>query len=475
MQQKMNQRKFKILWATVGLLLIFALLFIPTKAYASDGLKITAGFYGGPYYEVGNYSSSRMTDLASSNINTYSGVDSGGFVRVCYGWGPSLQTLISDCNIDLESVKYLHMQTADGYGESVTTFTANQLLNPKYFLPELARKMPENGIVSDFSFSKYGGGAKQVPTILAIGCTEFSRSEAQRVNTEGEYSQYSYNDLPTDYQYRLIFGQADDGGENVITSGKWIHGIEIQLSGSPGLEIKKTLVSGEAKKKGSKYKLVCNVNLPDSYNYLSADAIASLKKQVLANIRVSGYDKSVIKVSGLDAQNMLKDGNCQVEILGKGKTSIQFSYARDDYDGQTTASAGVGLAGIESGGSGGEDDSKNGDNNGKNNGKGASKSGGNGGTVGLKIVDKKTAGALAKAENNASKNSNDDASSGNQWVAFDPENTVVDFSTEGNPLKGITVAVSLLLLIGGITGEVLFFRRSIGMGTIIDKILGRKG
>ncbi|MEA4921930.1 MAG: hypothetical protein VB031_01035 [Eubacteriaceae bacterium] len=487
-----HQKRKRTIAAAVILMFILTCLLIPQKAEAGN-LKISAGFYGGPYYEVGNYTETDMKNLAGTEIYTYSGIDSGHFARVCYGWGPSLENLINDCNIDLGSVNYLHMKTSDNYGESTTTFSANDLLKSRYYLPNQAREMPSNGQISDFSFSKYGAGAESVPTILAIACTEFSRDEALRINQGGSYKQYSTGDLPKDFQYRLIYGQTDDGSENVQSSGKWVYEMEVQLKGSPGLKIEKKLISGSKDKKGSKYQLTCTVSLPESYSYLSKESLAALKKQVLSNIKVSGYDNSIVSVTGLAEGSMLKDGKCQVEIVGKGDTSMQFSYTRKEYSGQTTASSQAGMTGIGSddsdnkkdpgnggGGTGNNDDDKKGNNGtgNKKKGDGSNDQKGDNGNQnqnrGLKIADKKTSNAIAQAENKAFESNDSKNSTGNQWVEFDPENASVDFSSESG-LNGLTAAAAGLLLGGGVIGEILFFRRSAGKRSIADIILKRKG
>jgi len=505
--QTKNVKRMKYRCSTITVFLLIFVFFAFPQYANGQSLKVSAGFYGGPYYDIETYSESQMKDLAGSEVIMYSGLDSGNYARVCYGWGPTLETLINDANIDTDSVKYFHVKTSDDYGESTTTFSANQLLGARYSFPDLARIMPSNGNVLDFSFSKYEKGAYLVPTILAIGCTEFSRDEARRINSGEEYRQYNTDDLSKKFQYRLIFGQADDGSENVQSSGKWVYEIELQLKGSPGLNIDKKLISGKENEKDSKYILTCSVELPESYNYLSSYAKMQLKKQILNNVKVSGYDDKIIKVTELEDGELLNDGKCQVEIVGSGDTTVQFSYKRSEYKGEsTTASASAGITGAAD--TGEEENSGEKDNgNGKGNvdkGKGVNNEGDSGSDEkgrgidndgnknpdrngkegnsenalkkGLKIADRSTATAIAHAEKNPVENSGSESSGGSQWVEFDPENAAIDFSTNDGGLTGITAVAIALLFLGGVGGEITFFRRATGRkAIIIGRIFGRKG
>ena len=54
---------------------------------ASDSLAVKVGFYGGPYYEIQNYSYTDMCRMSDGTIWTYSGLDTGSFMRICYAWG----------------------------------------------------------------------------------------------------------------------------------------------------------------------------------------------------------------------------------------------------------------------------------------------------------------------------------------------------------------------------------------------------
>ena len=234
-------------------------------------------------------------------------------------------------------------------------------------------------------------------------------------------------------------------GYNVQTSGKYIYAIEVQLEGSPGISIKKTLVAGTKNKAGSKYELAADVTLPSSYSYLDSDTLADLKKQVASGIRVSGYDTDVVRVTGLTKSGTLgDDGRCEVETIGRGKTRMTFSYSRKEAFGDTTsASSSVGLTGGngKSSGTGGSGSSK----------KGSQKSS-SGGT--LRQASDELAAKVDKASGSGK--------SGKDWISFDGQNSTVDINAQdSSDLLKTTGVTALLLLAAGAAGETLNFRRAV--------------
>ena len=442
-------RKYIVITAAVMAVLLIRGAFA-ADASAADSLTVKAGFYGGPYHTVKTFSYDDMCGLADPDVRTYSGMDTGNFVRVCYAWGVKMDTILNKCDIDMDSVKYLHMSTEDNYGESTTTFSGN-ILETRYFFPELARQMPAGGQLSSFK-SSYSDNAKQVPAILAIGCTDFSRKEAQRIQAGGDYGDYSSSSLSEKYRYRLIYGQESlsgklSNGYNVQTSGKYVYAVEAQLEGSPAIKVTKTLVAGTKNKIGSKYKVNVDVTLPSTYSYLSADTLNSLKKQVLSGIRVSGYDKSILKVTGLGKNSTVgSDGRLLVETIGKGKTKLRFSYSRKEaFGGETTASATEGMSGSGTGSGS------------KNNGGSGKSSAGNSDPVSKGSSIRIAKDGLASAVERAGKADGD----ADEWVSFDAQNDVVDFSSDSNHLIKFTGIMSAALLAAGILGEIIVFRRSI--------------
>lgn len=355
MKNFIKKRLLRILLAAALVVSCFAGVGNNEAEAAQNSLKVRVGFYGGPYYDIHTFSYSEMCSLADGQVYTYSGADSGGFMRVAYAWGVPLSTLVGEAGIDLNSVKYFHMTTADNYGEGKTTFSVGTLLNTKrYFYPNMVKMViPGNGDQQTIRFdevtSEHTDGAQRVPTILAIGSTEFSRAEAVRVGETGEYASYSTSSLPQDHQYRLMYGQTGlssvNKAANAQTNDKWVTAIDIQLAGAPNITVDKELISGSDGKVGSKYSIKLDVSLPDSYSYIPASVRQQLVDQVIASTTLGEYDESVV--------NVVKkaDGTYEVEIVGEGNTDLNFSYTKKDYDGETsTSNSSTSISGTGSGG-----------------------------------------------------------------------------------------------------------------------------
>lgn len=356
------------------LVAMLAALAVPSSKAeaATDTLTIKVGFYGGPYYEVAVFSSSQMKSMADSTVYTYSAMDSGNFMRVGYAYGVTLEDLIDEVGIDLDSVKYLHFGTTDSYNEIYATFSASTLLAKRYFYPNFwkaANDETASNPVLNFSKvdSSVTAGAQRVPTILAIGSTELSRNEAGRItSTGGDYKNYSKSELSEQYKYRLMYGQKglSNGNEayNAQTSDKWVYEINVQLGGTPNIKVEKELISGEEGKVGSKYTIKVSVDLPSNYNYLSNEIKKSLEKQVLAKVQAE-YDESLVKLK------KTSDGVYEMEAIAEGNAQINFNYSRTDYGGSTTTASG-GSSLVISGGSGGNGGSGGGTGTGSGSGTG---------------------------------------------------------------------------------------------------------
>lgn len=456
-KQRMNKR-IKMAGAIVSLAILFIGICPVTATAEVSSLTVRAGFYGGPYYEIHTFTYDEMCRLATEEPITYSGLDTGNFVRIIYAWGVKMETLLAECNINMDSVKYFHMSTADNYGESTTTFSSD-ILSERFFYPNLARTMSDRGQVSTGK-DEYMEGAVRVPTILAINCSDFSREEALRVRQDGNYQTVTPKDLSAEYRYRLVYGQKTLAGSlangyNVQTSGKYIKAMDIQLEGSPALIINRTLISGKEGETGSKYLMEVETTLPDSYAYLPQATLKKLEAQIIDNIKVSGFNSNIIHVTGLDSDNTLKGNTCQVEIVGKGETQIQFSYSRKEFGGNTTvASTNSSIAGISSGEANSNDGSDN--NGGKNN----QNDNGNASAEDPNNPDSGTKNIIT-ANQNPKGGSKPSAADHTQWVAFDPQSTVIDISSNGaGRILVATGIVAGVLLLSGFCSEVIFFRRS---------------
>lgn len=375
-----HNRKKKIILSAVFTLVFSAAVSlgnVKDVSAGTDTLTLKAGFYGGPYYEVEVYDDAEMRSLADNNVWTYSGCDTGNFMRVCYAWGVPLETLIADAGIDLNSVKYLHFGTTDSYQEIYATFSASTLLADRYFYPDFVKAATtEDPLQITLDYSKVdstiAGNRYKVPTILAIGSTGFSREEAASVLSRQAYLSPTQSELPETFKFRLLYGQlgitSGAAAYNVQTSDKWVYEINVQLAGSPNLVVNRELISGNAGEVGSKYKLTVTAELPSSYNYLSSSIRSALSQQVLQSVQNS-YDSSKVKITDLG------NGTYEMEVLSEGEINVDFSYSRTDYGGDVvTASAGTSMTATN--GSGNGNGSGDADDNGSN-GSGGTQSGNN--------------------------------------------------------------------------------------------------
>lgn len=351
MERKNRKIISKVFIASFVFLFCLGYAAFPMKADASDDLVVNAGFYGGPYYEISSFSYNQMASMSTPEVQIYTGVDAGNFLRVCYAWGMPFRTLVTESNIDLASVKFFHMKTDDSYLETYSTFSADTLLGTRYAFPNFIRLIEDpyaSAATIDYSkvTEEITSGSRSVPAILALGNTEFSRANAMEAARNG-YASYSPEELPNGDGYRLIFGQLGLANEaeahNVRTSDKWVKEVNIQLSGSPTISVEKTLISGEEDKIGSRYSLKLYVSLPSSYSYIPPSALASLRDQVLGGTVLGDYDTSVASVV------KQSNGEYEVEIVGEGDVELTFSYSRAEYGGGTTSAVPgvVSLKGIQ--------------------------------------------------------------------------------------------------------------------------------
>lgn len=316
--------------------------YLENKAQASaDSLTIKAGFYGGPYYEIASFSDGDMRGMSDGYVWTYSGADSGGFMRLCYAWGVSLDFLLDCAGIDKSSVGYLHMGTEDNYEEYYATFSVNTLLRERYFYPDMVQLADLNG--PEEQTLPLGGAAgegqenpQSVPALLAIGCTEFSRQDYTDAARNG-YASYDRSELPEDDKYRLLYGQLGldslEAALNVQESDKWVFEINVQLSGAPELVIDRRLVEGKGGETGSRYQVEISVNFPACYGYLSEDILQNLSGQVLEHTQLY-YDTSVVNLVQTGA------GQYEMEIVGEGETDLEAFYTRQEYDGNIVETSG---------------------------------------------------------------------------------------------------------------------------------------
>ncbi len=341
--------------------------FMAEESYAAGNLAVKAGFYGGPYYDVEQFSHSKLSSIADKTVYVYTGVDSGNFMRVSYAWGVPWLNLLDYANIDESSVKYIHIGTSDGREEKYTTFSYSSLSANGNAYPNMIECVNLEGSLKQQAIGSVPesakSGSKRVPTMLALGYSNWDRAEIIRAaqpttwieetTEEGEvigkkpgertgFKNLKSSDLGCPNGYRLTFGQSTITSQNVGTSSKYINEIHIQLAGAPKITVQKKIISGKAGKAGSKYSLNVKISLPENYSYLSPEALANLKQQVLTGTEILSYDENVVKIK------KIKGGRYEAEILGEGDSTVKFGYSRSEYGGGSTgAEGGIAVSGAD--------------------------------------------------------------------------------------------------------------------------------
>ena len=129
--------------------------------------------------------------------------------------------------------------------------SAATLFGDRYFYPNMVTLADiSGGDQQQLDFSKVDSsvtaGAEAVPTLLAIGSSDFSREEAVNVaRGTARCTDVSAGDLSEKNKYRLIFGQAGlnnmNAAQNVRNSDKCINEINLQLAGAPEIKVTKKL------------------------------------------------------------------------------------------------------------------------------------------------------------------------------------------------------------------------------------------
>lgn len=214
-------------------------------------------------------------------------------------------------------------------------------MSTRYFFPNFvkaARNYDSDRLSFDFSKvdASVTAEASAVPTLLAIGSTEFSRAEAANAADRGEYLSPSKSELSESMKYRLIYGQyglnSESEAYNVQSSDKWVFEINVQLTGTPNISVEKTLIEGNENEVGSKYELSVQAALPSSYSYLDRSVQEQLQQQILDSLQ-ERYDDSKVKISKTDT------GTYVMEILEEGEIEVSFSYSRAEYDGSEVSTS----------------------------------------------------------------------------------------------------------------------------------------
>lgn len=229
---KKQKRKNKVASFVLGLMLLLVALLssMETVSAASDSLKVTAGYFGGPYYEKRVYSFSEMQSMSGNYA--YSMIDASGSVCYVFATGPRVESVLSQAGVSIGDVRTLYFRTSDSGSSYYTSFSPSELLSSRrYYYPNLGYNF-ENGMITDRK--KAAKGAKSVPAILSV-----TNKWIEYDPEDGEVKE-SWSGQSAESRYRLLLGQASIEERSVNKSARWVHEIQVLYSGSPGLEITRT-------------------------------------------------------------------------------------------------------------------------------------------------------------------------------------------------------------------------------------------
>ena len=201
-----------------------------TGVAASDTLKISVGYFGGPYYVKKTYTLADIQSLPAEEY-WYSNIDSMPAAVVLYAKGVTLKNLLDDAGIDVNSVQYMHFKTTDNYSDTMTSWSLTELLDsytPRYSYTALPENFV-NGQVVNLDSVKSSG--IQVPTMIAYLDTESGNGTNVRCISGAQF--WNKKGANENNRFRLVFGQKSPDEASYGKYAKGITEIEIQLAGSP--------------------------------------------------------------------------------------------------------------------------------------------------------------------------------------------------------------------------------------------------
>lgn len=319
----MCKNKKRILIIAAGLVLLFSAMSFSVKTADASASKIDiyVGYYGGPYYLKKSYSVNDMYSLPTHR-RVYSFIDAAPRPCLDCAIGVDMEDLISDAQIDMNSIETFYFYTSDSGDTYYTSFPKSELIDTvRYYYPELYRH-----------FDKLQGGtegaeegAVTIPAMLAIS-DDFIKMEA------GDTFVENYDNQTSENRFRLLFGQTDTVTRNATRAAKYVGRINIMLGGYPTITATNSYLD---MKVGSKKSISLTID--------AADIL--LEKKIKENITWTSSDESVATV----------DRNGIVTVTGEGETVITAKYKDQSVEviinGEKGTAAGSGMG--EGSGSGG--------------------------------------------------------------------------------------------------------------------------
>lgn len=234
-------KKIGILVLICGLIFTQMSFLLAKESYVSaetagETLTVRVGYFGDQHdYRVkSKITNAQMKGLAQQ-LNYYANITRVGTIMSTIAEGPTLKSILEKANIDIGSVRTIHLRTTDSNGKTNNWFmefpTSKYIGSSLYYYPNLVGNwkrideelgMPLEGALKD---------GKRVDTILAV--------KSYAVKTVNGANTLSPSKMDTVNSYRLCAGQVqlkelvETTDYSANESAKWIFGIDITLWGSP--------------------------------------------------------------------------------------------------------------------------------------------------------------------------------------------------------------------------------------------------
>ncbi len=325
-KEKKMKRRISSIVGIVAIVVMVAINMMPTMTFAASGtgvaaadtLKISVGYFGGPYYEKKTYTLADIQSLPSQEC-WYSNIDSMPAAVVLYAKGVTLKSLLDDAGIDVNSVQGMHFKTTDGYKDTMTSWSLTELLDsytPRYSYTALPENFVDGQVVNMESVK---ASAIQVPTMIAYSDNESGDGTNVRCIAGAQF--WDTSGANGNNRFRLVFGQKSPDESSFAKSAKGIYEIEITLEGHPTYTLN---APNTDMKVGSKMQV--SVGVTDADDSITSGAAAS---------RTYTYESSNPEIATVDANGnvtALKEGDVTITATASDgtKTSANLHVTIDD-------------------------------------------------------------------------------------------------------------------------------------------------
>ncbi len=197
------------------------------SGFRADSIRVTVGYFGGPYYEKAVFSLSDLQNMYVIN-RAYTYIDNLPSVCVDCAKGVALSEVLSEAGVDTGAIDTVYFYSNDKQGGYYVGFSRKFLFDSeRYYYPNLAANY--NPI--DGALPGADEGIREVETMLAFSDNWVRYNE----NTEEFVEDYSKQTSVS--RFRLLFGMTDINDRMASKSVKWVNEIQVMLKGSPEIKI----------------------------------------------------------------------------------------------------------------------------------------------------------------------------------------------------------------------------------------------